>query len=93
MIATPTRTISFQLMMKFQSFLNRWPENSHVQRDLKIIKVQALKYDNLLEELKRIIAISLETKIKSLEEKEQCRIKFIMDLQTELLNYLILGTN
>lgn len=80
-------------MIKFQPFLNRWPENSHVQRDLKIIKVQALKYDNLLEELKRIIAISRETKIRSLEEKEQCKTKFIMDLQTELLNYLILGTN
>lgn len=57
--------------MKYQPFLNRWPENSHVQRDLKIIKVQALKYDNHLEELKNIIVISHETKIKSLEEKEQ----------------------
>lgn len=72
-------------MMKFQPFLNRWPENSHVQRDLEIIKVQALKYDNHLEEL-RIIAISRETKIRSLEEKEKCRTKFIMDFQSELLN-------
>lgn len=61
--------MSFQLMMKYQPFLNRWPENSHVQRDLKIIKVQPLKYDNHLEQLKRIIVISHENKIKSLEER------------------------
>lgn len=87
---------SFEFKAKFQSASKQMDSKcmsletgiSEIHGDLKTMKAQALKFDQDLEALNRIIVISHGTGIKIRVRKEQIYDKFIINLKVMYLKYM-----